>query len=106
MTEGFDKIVLREKEKRLSISRVPKQTKEEFVAFANEEFEEDYGMCLKHVWDNFKIWKLYFENMDMKLNEILSRLSKPTEQKPEGIRMVGGNIIQKGGKNNSNGRTK
>ena len=100
----FDEIVLRDKEKRLSISRVPKKTKEEFIAFANEEFEEDYGMCLKHIWDQFKMWKVYFEHLDMKLDNILSRVSQPNQETP-GIRMLDGKITQKGGKN-SNGSTK
>jgi len=98
--EEFKEIVLRDKEKRLSISRVPKKTKEEFVAFANEEFEEDYGMCLKYVWDNFKMWKMLFENMDYKLNNILDIISQPQPNQPEkeGINLLGGNKIQKGGK--------
>lgn len=89
-------IVLREKERRLSISRVPKQTKKEFTEFADEEFCEDYGMCLKYVWDHFKLWKIFFENMDMKLDNILMRVSKPEET--ESITMLSGKKIQKGGK--------
>jgi len=95
----FNEIVLKEKERRLSISRVPKKTKEEFVEFANEEFEEDYGMCLKYVWDNFKLWKIFFENMDMKLNNILEIISQ-RGQIPEpkcSLTMLSGRKI-KGGK--------
>jgi len=100
--EEFKEIVLRDKEKRLSISRVPKKTKEEFVAFANEEFEEDYGMCLKYVWDNFKMWKMLFENMNFKLDNILETISQPQptnqpEQK-ESITLLIGKKIEKGGK--------
>ena len=104
---NFDNIVLREKEKRLSISRVPRKTKEEFVAFANEEFEEDYGMCLKHVWDQYKIWKMYFENLDMKLDIIINKLNQPQPQNDsDTITLLDGQTkIQKGGKN-SNGSTK
>lgn len=101
MTSEFKEIVLRDKEKRLSISRIPKKTKEEFVAFANEEFEEDYGMCLKYVWDNFKMWKMFFENTNYKLDNILDIISQlqPTNQpEKEGISLLGGNKIQKGGK--------
>jgi len=96
----FKEIVLRDKEKRLSISRVPKKTKEEFVALANEEFEEDYGMCLKYVWDNFKMWKMLFENMNYKLDNILEIISQ-TEKKPEqkeSITLLSGRKIEKGGK--------
>ena len=103
----FDEIVLREKEKRLSISRVPKHTKEEFIEFANEEFEEDYGMCLKYVWDSFKLWKMFFENMNYKLDNILEIVSQ-TEKKPEqkeNIVLLSGRKIEKGGKN-SDGKSK
>ena len=98
--EEFKEIVLRDKEKRISISRVPKKTKEEFVAFANEEFEEDYGMCLKYVWDNFKMWKMLFENMNYKLDNILEIISQlqPNQPEKEGINLLGGNKIKKGGK--------
>jgi len=102
----FKEIVLRDKERRLSISRVPKKTKEEFIAFANEEFEEDYGMCLKYVWDNFKMWKMYFENMTYKLDNILEIVSPHNQpEKKESITLLGGNRIEKGGKN-SDGNTK
>ena len=97
MTE-FNDVVLREKERRLSISRVPKQTKEEFVAFANEEFEEDYGMCLKYVWDNFKMWKIFFENMDMKLDKLLEGNNQPEPESKESITLLSGRKIEKGGK--------
>ena len=104
--EEFKEIVLRDKEKRLSISRVPKKTKEEFVAFANEEFEEDYGMCLKYVWDNFKMWKTYFENMNFKLDNILETISPHNQpEQKESITLLSGKKIQKGGKN-SDGNTK
>ena len=101
--EEFKEIVLRDKEKRLSISRVPKKTKEEFVAFANEEFEEDYGMCLKYVWDNFKMWKMFFENTNFKLDNIIELISQPQptnqpEQKGETISLLSGKKIEKGGK--------
>jgi len=104
----FDEIVLREKEKRLSISRVPKHTKEEFVEFANEEFEEDYGMALKYVWDNFKMWKMFIENMNYKLDNILEILShekdsKEPEQK-ESITLLSGEKIK--GREKSDGSTK
>ena len=98
----FNDIVLRDKEKRLSISRLPKNVKEEFVAFAEEEFCEDYGMCFKYVWDQFKLWKVFFENMDMKLDNILGILSQQNTEKQ--IQMLSGKKV-KGGKN-SDGSTK
>ena len=93
----FDDVVLREKERKLFISRVPKKVKEEFIAFATEEFEEDYGMTLKYVWDNFKLWKVFFENMNYKLDNILEIISQP-EQKPDkkaSLTMLSGRKVEK-----------
>ena len=73
------------------------QVKEEFVEFANEEFCDDYGMAFKHVWDNFKLWKVFFENVDYKLDEIIRKLDNPTEEKPETRTMLSGRKV-KGGK--------
>ena len=106
MENDFNEIVLKEKERRLSFSRVPKQTKEEFIAFANEEFEEDYGMCLKYVWDNFKLWKIFFENMDMKLDNILGLLSRKNPEESKQITMLSGKKIKLKGRKNSDGSTK
>ena len=96
--EKFDEIVLKEKERKLFISRIPKQTKEEFVSFANEEFCDDFGMTFKYVWDQFKLWKVFFENMDYKLNHILELITQG-EKKPEKetIQMLSGRKVMKGG---------
>ncbi len=81
------------------MSRVPKTTREEFVKYAEEEFCDDYGMCLKYVWDNFKLWKIFFQNMEYKLDEIIRKLDNPiVEEKPEGINMLSGRKVMKGGK--------
>jgi len=74
---NFNEIVLRENERKLFISRISKNVKEEFIKFAKEEFCEDYGMCFKYLWDNFKLWKLLFENLDMKLDKIILMLENP-----------------------------
>ncbi len=85
----------------LVINRVPKNTHEEFLKFAEEEFCDDFGMCLKHVWDNFKMWQIFFQNMDMKLDVILERMSQ-MENKEESSEksittMSGRRIAMKGG---------
>jgi len=96
-----DGIILRD-ERKFFISRIPKQTKEEIIAFANEEFCEDYGLCIKYIWDTFKIWKTFFENMDYKLNHIIEILSQE-EKKPDKdeITLLSGRKV-KGGKNKEN----
>jgi len=110
MNEFQDKIKeIHEKVKSngIVINRIPKKTKDEFVAIANEEFSEDYGMCLKWCieqaleYQSIKI--TFFENIDMKLNDILEKVSQneQKEKKPEvkSIRMISGRIV-KGGKEN------
>lgn len=91
---------IQENKKSLNIARLPDKTKEEFLAFAKEEFCDDYGMCFKSVWDNFKMWQIFFQNMDMKLDNILERISQleQTEKKPETdkIKMVDGRTVERG----------
>lgn len=104
-----EKIILREKERSLHISRVPKETKELFIKIAEDYFEEDYGMLLKTLIDNYMEYQqmkiLFFENIDMKLDSIIGKISnnKPEENK-ESITLLSGKKIQKGGK--PNGSTK
>lgn len=81
---------------------VPEQTEKEFIEFSKSEFLGNRGMTLKHIWDNFKLWKVFFENMDYKLNHILELLTQD-EKKPEKekeIRMLSGEKLKrmKGGK--------
>jgi len=96
------------KEQSLGISRVPKETKKEFVAYANSEFCGDYGMTLKYIWDNFKIGKIFIENLSYKLDEILRRVEPSNEESPEqeeGITLLSGRKVEKGGKT-QNGKFK
>jgi hypothetical protein len=102
--DKIDELKSKIRENSLVISRVPKNTKEEFIAFANEEFAGDYGMTLKNLFDNFKLWKMLFENLDMKLDNILEIISQP-EQKEEKssedeIKLVSGRKIRLKGGNN------
>ncbi len=83
------------------INRVPTNVRDEFVAFAEEEFCEDYGMTLKYVWDNFKIWKMFFENMNFKIDEIREKLNQMApiqEEKPEELTMLSGRKVEGGKK--------
>ena len=94
--EEIKKIIEKVKTKGLVINRVPKNTKMEFIDFADQEFESDYGMTLKYIWDNFKLWKIFFENMDMKLDKIIDLANNQNNQKPEEkqIRMLSGKKIK------------
>ena len=93
--EEFNELVLKDKETRLSISRVPKKTKKDFVELADNEFEGDYGMALKSIFDNFSLWKMLFENIDMKLDIIIDKLNNPNKEDKERINLLSGKIIKK-----------
>jgi len=91
--------ILRE-ERKLFISRVPKETKELFVKIAKDYFEEDYGMLLKTLIDNYnesqQMKILFFENINMKLDYLISKIDKeetPKEQSNKEIKLLGGKKI-------------
>jgi len=81
--EDMNNIILRENEKKLFMSSVPRNCRDEFVKFAEEEFGDNYGSCFKYVWENFKLWQQVMYNIDLKLNYIIDQLSKSEDTKPE-----------------------
>ena len=98
--EEIEKIAYINKETRLSMNSIPRETKKEFVEFAETEFENNYGMCFKYVFDNFKMWKVFFENQSMKLDKILEKISLlENEEKSSGkvVKTLSGREIVKGG---------
>lgn len=104
--------VLRD-ERKLFISRVPKETKDLFIELADGEFAEDYGLTLKWAleqaleYQNMK--STFFENINLKLNEILEKVAGPTIHIPEPekkINLLSGKKIKIKGRNNSDGSTK
>ena len=98
MEDALEKVMLKEKENKLSMSRVPKKTKELFLDIANVDYSGDYGMCLKGILDGYMLFKVFFENMDMKLDKILCELNQGNEENSESeIKTMSGRIVQKGG---------
>ncbi len=99
--EEFQKIVFKNKEAGLSISRLPKKTKEEFIKFAREEFADDYGMCFHAIFEKFKETINIQETFDIKLNYIISMLESSGksehEEKPEEVKLFSGRKVMKGG---------
>ena len=83
------------------MSRVPNKTKALFIEISNEDYAGDYGMTLKGILDGYMLFKVYFENMDMKLDQILCELNQGNEQgsESEPIKMMNGRIVDKGGMN-------
>jgi len=80
----------------LVMSSVPIKTKEEFVAFAREEFADNYGACLKYIFDFFKLSVTFLEGFDGKMDQILEKLDQKDEKEP-GIKTLSGRNL-KGGK--------
>ena len=84
------------------MSRVPKKTRELFVSLADEYFCGDYGLTLKQILDDSMVYKMYFENVDMKLDILANKLDEVVdlvnnkeqinEEKPEGRKMLNGSI--------------
>ena len=101
MEDALEKVMLKEKENKLSMSRVPKKTKELFLDIANVDYSGDYGMCLKGILDGYMLFKVFFENMDMKLDKILCELNENTQGNEESsdseLKMMSGRIVEKGG---------
>ena len=76
------------------MSRVPKPTRDDFVKLAEEQFSGDYGMLLKHLLDNYKLFIIFINDFNIKLDNIMLRLDQ-MEQNKEGstskkIRMLSG----------------
>ena len=80
------------------MSSVPKKTKEEFVAFAREEFADNYGATLKYIFDFFKLSMTFLQGFDNKLDQILEGIQDKTEDSEENeIKLLSGKKM-KGGK--------
>ncbi len=97
--DELNRLILKEKEKKLIMSRVPKETKKVFIELAEEEFEGDYGMTLKAILDGYMRYHVFYENMNLKLDKIINKINIGNEQKPgkSGIKLMSGRIVEKGG---------
>lgn len=97
---GIDEVkevLMKEKEKSLRISRIPKRIKASFLALAEEEFENDYGMTLKFLWDKFDEYSYFINNLDTKLDYLIS-VSKNEKKDESGIKAMSGRVMQGGKK--------
>lgn len=86
----------------LSISRIPKETKDKFVTWANKEFAGDYGMALMWMWD-FKEGLLQSPNQQLaeridilaeEINAINAKLNSQVTKQKE-IRTVSGKVLKR-----------
>lgn len=69
--EEVKKVMMKEKEKSLRISRIPQRIRDNFMQFANDEFEGDYGMALKFIWDKYEEFLYILNNFDVKLDYLI-----------------------------------
>jgi len=83
----------------LTMNRVPKETVETFKKIADDQFESDYGMCLKYILDR---WILLEELIQSALfSNILARhehrLSQLEGEKKPVIKTLSGREVKKDG---------
>ena len=95
--EEFNEVVLREKERSLFISRVPKNTKDRFMELANSEFAGDYGLLLQWIFSQSIEYQRVKELLLNKnfWNEINSDLDKIEEDPEDSIKLLDGKKITK-----------
>lgn len=89
---------LRENKNSLYISRVPKGTRDIFMAIADEEFCSDYGMLLKFLIDkamnyDLKVLLTKVNDHEERIMAIEAKQVISKEQSP--IKTFGGKIIKK-----------
>lgn len=99
--EEFHKVVLKDKETRLNISRVPKKVKILFIQLAEEEFEKDYGMTLKWCLDQ----AIEYQNIKPLMFNLLPQKSQNDVEQEEGsIKTFSGRELKGGKKHNGSTR--
>jgi hypothetical protein len=75
--EKFEEIKSKFENNGFGINRVPKKTKDWFFQFAEEEFETDRGMALKHLVDFYVgVLGTGTEAIELVVKDIEERLSK------------------------------
>jgi len=86
-TNKINEITKRLSEISLNISRVPSNTKREFISLANAGFCGDYGMLLKTLLDSFfeynSMKALFFDKLENMENKIDSLINKQEQKKPK-----------------------
>lgn len=76
-------------DKEIHIKRVPRHAKRWFIDYANDKFEGDYGMLLKHIIDMYRgMTPVGYDEIQAQITELRSELemvkglmSKPEEEK-------------------------
>ena len=102
----FEDLNKRIRKSGLVMSSVPKKTRDEFVKFAEEEFADNYGACLawclQQAKEYQKLKSILFENINLKLDYIISLLSANTKEENAQIKTISGKILKGGNENEQN----
>ena len=90
------KVVHQDRELSLSISRVPKQTKQNFIEFAKEGFCDDYGMALREIMGQYieyqQLKHMFFTG---KIRLVLEQPQPVVQEKePKTIKTLDGRTIK------------
>jgi len=94
--EETKKVLMKEKEKSLRISRIPSRIRENFINLANAEFEGDYGMVMKFLWEKYEEYLYFFNNFETKLDYIIELSKTKTEQIGNGVKLLSGRVVKGG----------
>jgi len=96
MSTGAEIVLKDLKTKGLMISRVPDIARTEFMDLATLEFAGDYGMTLKCLVDNYKLFKYVMTNFDAKLDKLFHVLeSKNSGEQTPSRKFLDGRKIEK-----------
>lgn len=81
----------------IGISRVPFKLKEQFIELAKEEFCNDYGLTLRHIWDQFVEYQMFKQqildgNYKIALIESNSVTAPAPKEGAKGIRLMDGSV--------------
>jgi len=69
--KGFEEIRDKMDLLELHIKRIPRHTKRWFVDYSNDQFEGDYGMCLKHVVDMYRgMTPVGYDELQSQINQL------------------------------------
>jgi len=96
--EEFDVFNKKVRSDGIVMSRVPTPTREEFIKIAEEQFSGDYGMLLAHLLYNYKLFIIFINDFNTKLDALSLKLDKIEENKlsePKKIRMLSGKELNK-----------
>lgn len=95
-----------DKAKGLTLNRMPQKTKEKFLELAKEEYDDDWGLAFKAVFDEAleyrKIKGLFFaglgrmdaiENKLMQIENQVLHMTQPKAEEKKGIKLMDGKTI-------------